>query len=165
MEKWPMFSRRSFLALTAALLVAPAVQAQVAVPPGTKLIIVRHADRTGENLNDRGKARAKALVGALAGMPIDAIYSPGFQRNLDTAAPLAAARGLAVTRIPADNPAARLMAEGAGKTIVWVGNKGNLQSIWDDLGAPGPAPLEYGDLFIVESGGNGPKVTRRRFEP
>ncbi len=160
-----MLDRRHFLGLIAAALIAAPAQAGIAIPPGTKLIIVRHADRTGEDLNEKGKARAQALVAALDGIPIDAIFSPGFNRNLDTAAPLAAARGLTVTRIPANNPAARLMFEGAGKTIVWIGNKGNLQSIWDDLAAPGPAPLEYGDLFIVEPGSSGPRVTRRRFGP
>ena len=158
-----MFTRRIFL-LAALSACAPA--SYVAMPKGTRLIILRHGDRTDENLNEKGRARAAALVPALEGIPIDAIYSPGIKRNLDTAAPLAAARGLTVQRIPAENPAARLMAEGAGKTIVWVGNKGNIASIWESLGAPDPAPLAYGDLFFVEPARLGsPRVTRRRFGP
>lgn len=97
-------------------------------------------------------------------MKIDRIYSPGLDRNLDTAAPLAAARGLEVTRIPPTGVAQRILPESAGQTVVWVGNKGNLTEIWDALAAPGAPPLEYGDLFFVESGRlGGPKVTRRRF--
>lgn len=160
-----MFHRRHFLSLTAAAtLSACATSGGVAIPPGTTLIAVRHADRAGEELTKAGRDRAEALVAALQGMPIDAIYAPGIKRNLDTAAPLAKARGLTVQRIPAENPAARLMAAGAGKTIVWIGNKGNLQSIWDALSAPEPAPLQYGDLFIVTRARIGsPIVERRRF--
>lgn len=162
-----MLHRRQFLILTTASLAACAAPGtRVAIPPGTKLIILRHADRYDEDLNDTGKARAQALVAALDGIAIDAIFSPGIKRNLDTAAPLARARGLTVQRIPAENPAAKLMAAGAGKTIVWVGNKGNLASIWDALAAPEPPPLDYGDLYIVERARVGsPIVTRRRFEP
>lgn len=162
-----MLHRRHFLCLAAAAtLTARIAEAQVAIPPGTKLITLRHADRTGEDLNDTGRIRAQALVGALDGIPIDAIYSPGWLRNLNTAVPLAQARGLTVQRIPAENPATQLMSEGAGKTIVWIGNKGNLQSIWDALAAPEPPPLNYGDLYIVERGYSGnPTVTRQYFGP
>jgi len=163
-----MLFRRQFLALggTALLAACASGGAQLTIPPGTTLIALRHGDRDGEALNDKGLARAAALVDALKGMPVDAIYAPGIQRNLDTAAPLAKSRGLSVQRIPAENPAARLMAQGAGKTIVWVGNKGNLQSIWDALGAPDPAPLQYGDLFIVTRARIGsPRVERRHFGP
>jgi len=160
-----MLHRRLFLALLALIFTAPLAHAQVAMPAGTTLIILRHADRLDEDLTAKGIARAQALVGALDGVKIDEIYSPGIKRNLDTAAPLAAARGLSVKRIPANNPAAKLMAQGGGKSIVWIGNKGNLQSIWDALNAPGPAPLEHGDLFIVTPGGLAPNVARRHFGP
>lgn len=141
---------------------ACAAPGQVDVPPGTTLIILRHADRTGEDLTETGVARAAALVPALAGLPIDAIYAPGIKRNLETAAPLAHARGLEVQRLPAENPAAQLMAAGSGKTIVWVGNKGNLQAIWDSLAAPEPPPLDYGDLFIVTRARVGSPLVERR---
>lgn len=158
--------RRLFLTLALAAMAACATPGLVAVPPDTTLIILRHADRAGEDLSDRGLARAQALVAALEGVEIDAIYSPGIQRNLDTAAPLAEARGLTVQRMAAENAASRLMAAGAGQTVVWVGNKGNLQSIWDSIAAPEPPPLEYGDLFIVTRARVGsPLVERRRFDP
>ena len=163
-----MLHRRLFLGLVVFLAACSTVSSpgQVPFPPDTTLIILRHADRTGEDLNETGLTRAQALVQALDGIPIDAIYSPGIQRNLDTAAPLAQARGLQIQRIPADNPAARLLAEGRGKTIVWVGNKGNLQSIWDAIAAPEPPPLTYGDLFIVTKARIGsPLVERRRHGP
>ena len=163
-----MLHRRLFLGLVVFLAACATISSpgRVPFPPDTTLIILRHADRTGEDLNETGLARAEALVGALDGIPIDAIYSPGIQRNLDTAAPLARARGLDIQRIPADDPAARLLSEGADKTIVWVGNKGNLQSIWDAIAAPEPPPLVYGDLFIVTKARVGsPLVERRRHGP
>lgn len=161
-----MLHRRHFLCLAAAALTAHTAQAQITIPPGTKLITLRHADRTGEDLNDTGRIRAQALVGALDGIPIDAIYSPSWARNLNTAVPLAEVRGLTIQHITAENPAIQLMSEGAGKTIVWIGNKGNLQSIWDALAAPEPPPLNYGDLYIIERGNSGnPEVTRQHFGP
>lgn len=135
----------------------------VALAPGTRLIVVRHGDRTDENLNDTGIARARALPAALEGVALDAIYSPGIQRNLDTAAPLAAARDMPVTRIPQERPAPIIARRSPGQSVIWIGNKGNLRSIWDDLDLPGEPPLGYGDLFIVTAGAGGALSVERRF--
>lgn len=157
--------RRTVIFLGIAALASCAGPGRVSVPPDTTLIILRHGDRTGDELNATGIARAHALVTALDGIPIDAIYSPGIQRNLDTAGPLSTARGLPVTRVAMENPAARIMSAGAGKTVVWIGNSGNLRSIWESLAAPGDPPVEYGDLFFVTPRANGaPMVARRRVE-
>ena len=157
--------RRSFVTLAlGAALAACAPGGQVQVPRDTTLILLRHADREGDQLSEKGRARAQALVTALEGVGIDRIYSPGLDRNLATAAPLAEARGLEITRIPPTGVAQRILSESAGQTVVWVGNKGNLTEIWEALAAPGEPPLDYGDLFFVEAGQfGGPKVTRRRF--
>ncbi len=159
-----MLTRRLFL--LSALAACTSKPRSVELPPGTRLIIYRHADRDGEDLSAKGIARAQAFADALKSERIDAIFSPGIQRNLDTARPLADAKGLTISRMPQENPTARLMREGAGKTIVWVGNKGNLAQIWADLGAQDPAPLAYGDLFIVTRGPGGiPRIERKRIEP
>ncbi|MDA7426192.1 histidine phosphatase family protein [Thalassococcus lentus] len=132
--------------------------------PNSTLIVVRHADRKDEDLTAAGRARARALVKALDGMKLDAIYSPGIKRNLDTAMPLSKARSLPITRRPQEAPTAPLVTEGAGKTVIWVGNKGNIAQIWEDLRLTDPAPLEYGDLFIVRSDATGAvTIERRRF--
>jgi probable phosphoglycerate mutase len=54
----------------------------------------------GVHLNDSGRQQAEALAARLDGIPIDAIYSSPLERAVETAAPLAAARGLAVTAQP-----------------------------------------------------------------
>jgi len=126
------------------------------------LIVLRHADREGDQLSAEGIARAEALPAALAGVAIDAIYSPGVQRNLDTAAPLAQKRGLDVIRIPATNVATRMFTGNSGKTLVWVGNKDNITNLWAEIDAPGTPPLTYGDLFIVELRANQPPLVVRR---
>lgn len=159
-----MFTRRSFVFGFPTACLLGCTPAEVAFPPSTKLIVVRHADRTGDDLNDKGRARAQALVGALDGVHIDRIYSPGMIRNLDTAAPLARARGLEITRHPTTNVAQGILPQNAGKTVIWIGNKPNLREIWTSLAAPGEPPLIYGEMAILELGRMGrPAVTRRRF--
>lgn len=73
-----------------------------------RLILVRHGETTanvallldtaepGADLTDTGRAQAAALVDTLDGTTIDAIYASSLVRTQQTAAPLAAARGLAV---------------------------------------------------------------------
>ncbi|MBY6162418.1 histidine phosphatase family protein [Mameliella alba] len=138
----------------------------LALAPNSTLIVTRHADRDGEDLNARGKERARALVMAVKEFEIDLIYSPGIKRNLDTAAPLSKARGLVVNRLPQEAPTGGLVQNGAGKTLIWIGNKGNIATIWEDLGLPEPMPIEYGDLHIVRADAQGRvTVERRRYGP
>lgn len=158
-------TRRHFTALALALPVAAcAPTGAVRLSPGSRLILLRHADRSGDQLSKDGIARARALPGALEGIEIDAIFSPSLERNIDTAQPLAKDRRLTIGRMPAAGMTPRLAAEAAGRSVVWVGNKGNLTEIWETLGAPGEPPLAYGDLFIIDAGPKGRlKVTRRHF--
>ncbi|MCU4655021.1 histidine phosphatase family protein [Roseibacterium sp. SDUM158016] len=160
--------RRSFLlcgtaSVAACQLADPTtVRGGVSLSPGTTLIVLRHAERDDEALSRQGHNRAQALVAALEGVPVDAIYTRDIPRNLETAAPLARARGLPVSVIAAENPASELARLGAGRTVVWVGNRDNLADIWTALDAPGEAPVVYGELFFV-SAGRPPQVDRRRF--
>lgn len=162
-------TRRSMmLVLSAAGLAACAPMARMTghrLAPNSRIIIYRHADRVDEDLTPQGIARAAAFAEALEGMPIDAIYSPGIQRNLDTAAPLASARGLPVNRVAGADIAGRIARLSSGRSIVWIGNTGNLGEIWEHLGLEAPAPVEYGDLFIVETDAAGTvSIDRRRVE-
>ena len=117
------------------------------------LIVVRHGERTGEDLNAEGLARAAALPGALASLAVDGIYAPDTRRNIDTATPLAQAKGLTVQVIPAVDVARAMFRRQPGGTLVWVGNKDNIVALWDEIGATGEPPLLYGDLVVVAMNG------------
>lgn len=136
--------------------------------PGTQIILVRHADREGDDLSAEGVARAAALPAAIADLPLDAIYSSEPQRNLDSAAPLSEARGLDTQVIQRADITGQILEIGQGNAIIWIGNSDNLREIWDEvLRLPrGDAPLTYGDIAIVEAGFGGvPEISRRRVEP
>ncbi|NVK58437.1 MAG: histidine phosphatase family protein [Rhodobacteraceae bacterium] len=132
--------------------------------PGSTLILTRHGDHTAseEMLKSRGRRRAEDLVRALDGNEIDAICSPGIARNLDTAAPLATARRLKVIRIRQEASAAALITE-AGRSVLFIGNKGDLSDIRETLAVPRPPPLEYRELAILRADAAGRvSIVRRR---
>jgi probable phosphomutase (TIGR03848 family) len=74
----------------------------------TQLLLIRHATNDslksdtlagwtpGVHLNDEGRAQAQALAARLEGVPIAAIYSSPLERAVQTAEPLAQARGLQI---------------------------------------------------------------------
>lgn len=148
--------RRNFLLMTGAAVLAACQPAQIQNADRVRFVVLRHADRTppGQMLNDVGRARAAALPSALAGVPIDAIYSADYQRNLDTVAPLARQRGLTPTVVEQATISAGLLphlANGrAGQTVLWVGNSTNLRTLWVELGARGNPPVNYGEISIVD---------------
>jgi hypothetical protein len=60
--------------------------------------------------------------------------------------------------------AARLVRDNPGKSVLWVGNTGNLKEIYADIGGEGAPPLNYGDLYIVRVPDRGPlQVTRSHY--
>ncbi|MGZ2256139.1 histidine phosphatase family protein [Roseobacter sp. A03A-229] len=132
----------------------------------TTIILVRHADRAGEVLNAQGEARAANLSDALSAYDLDAIYSPDILRNLQTAAPLSQARDLPVTIIAKERAGAQMSRAYPDGTVIWIGNKGNLRTIWEELGAPGDAPQEYGEIGVITlQPGGPPQVTRLQVLP
>lgn len=75
----------------------------------TLIFLIRHghndwADKKlagwtpGVHLNSNGQKQAEALVERLESIPFEAVYSSPLERTLETAAPLARARGLKVNR-------------------------------------------------------------------
>jgi len=75
----------------------------------THLIVIRHGETAWNRerrlqgqidipLNETGRAQARALAEALAGEPIDAVYTSDLGRAMETAAPLAETLGLQVRR-------------------------------------------------------------------
>ncbi len=164
--------RRTFLAslATTPLLAACAGGLRRATPGlevpkmGGTLIVIRHAERTSEDLNAEGIARAAALADALAGVEIDGIYAPATQRNIDTVTPLSEAKGLKVQVIPAVAIARTMFTRQPGGTLLWVGNKDNLEALWQEIGAGGEPPIQYGEMFIVPMDGlSAGRVERSRY--
>lgn len=164
------------LGITLAALVSGCAASPLRSPPGTSttVILLRHADRDeSTELNAKGRERAQALVAAVSGMGITAIYSPDVARNLDTVRPLAAYLGVEITTTPrvsvlaAKDIAKEILSKHAGGVVVYVGNvTGNLYAVYHQLGGTGTAPEEYGDLAILTVPDQGPvKVERRRFGP
>jgi probable phosphomutase (TIGR03848 family) len=76
----------------------------------TMLVLVRHGTtaatgsrlggHTDAGLDEAGRAQAEAVAERLAGVPLRAVYASPLQRTIDTAAPIAAKRGLAVQPCP-----------------------------------------------------------------
>jgi hypothetical protein len=136
----------------------------------TTIILTRHGDRDplAEELNDKGRLRAEALVEAVTGMNITAIYSPDLKRNLDTARPLAEHLGIEVQVLGTseNEVTTTILARHAGEVVIWIGNSGNLKRIYSLLGGKGAPPINYGDLYIVEVKDSGdPVVTKKRYGP
>ncbi len=142
--------RRAFLTgLTMCTLLAACTPQSVPYSARTTVILVRHADRTGEILNTQGLARAARLPQALADYELDAIYSPDISRNLQTAEPLSKALDLPVTIIPKERAGATMTRAYPEGTVIWIGNKGNLRTIWAELGGTGEAPQAYGEIGVI----------------
>lgn len=138
----------------------------------TTVILTRHGDRdTASNvLNEKGRARAQALVGEIGDMNITAIYCPDLVRNIDTAKPLANHLGVKIETIDdmlkIHDVFASIMGQHPGETILWVGNTSNLPQFYSRLGGEGAPPTKYGDLFIIKLEGDGsPEIIKKRYGP
>ena len=91
------------------------------------LLLIRHGEndysRTGKlagrlpgvNLNDRGRKQAEELGKAFANIPLAAIYSSPLERAMQTAEPIAKARGLTI--IPTPGLLEAHVGEWQGKSI------------------------------------------------
>ncbi|MCL4530811.1 MAG: histidine phosphatase family protein [Chloroflexi bacterium] len=96
----------------------------------------------GVHLNERGQKQAQALADALKEVPLKAIYSSPLERAMETAAPIAAARGLNVIQEPG------LLETNVGK---WQGRSLkalNLNKHWKVIQhAPSRAQFPEGETF------------------
>ena len=136
----------------------------------TTMILTRHGDRDplAEDLNDKGRLRAEALVEAVDDFNITAIYSPDLKRNLDTAQPLAKHLGIKVQVLGSskNEVTTTILTRNPGEVVIWIGNSGNLKGIYSLLRGEGAPPINYGDLYIVEVKDSGdPVVTKKRYGP
>jgi hypothetical protein len=138
----------------------------------TTVILIRHAERDNFfTITAQGHKRAQAIVDAVKGMDIMAIYSPDLERNLDTVTPLANHLGIDITLTPriskstVNKIVSEILTRHRGEVILLVGNgSGNLRLLHQRLGGTGEGPYTYGDLFIYTIPDQGPaKIKKSRY--
>ncbi|MEG3179714.1 SixA phosphatase family protein [Sphingomonas sp. LT1P40] len=153
----------TLLVLLACLIAAPAL---VKDPP---IYVVRHFDTpAGErdpNLLPAGKTRAEKLAKWFRGKKLKAIYVSDYKRTRQTAAPLAAAKGVTVeTYDPKGSPAIVARAKAAKIPVLIVGHSNTVPDIVEQLGGTRPADLrheDFGDVWTVRGG----KSKRAKINP
>ena len=139
-----------WVAIASLLLLAACMPTRQA-PPGVEFVIVRHAEKRSDDprdpqLTDAGLARAQRLAAALSSQPLAAVYATAYRRTQQTAAPSAAAHGLAVTTYDAKQDAREFAASlkqthGSG-TILVVGHSNTVPDIAAALCACVVAPIQ-----------------------
>ena len=128
----------------------------------TTVILVRHAEKSGEPGNDppltaEGRERANELARMLRNSGIQQIFTTNFARTKQTAQPIAKALGLepGVNKPGATyaNDIAKLIrSKHHGRTVLVVGHSNTTPEVMTALGvanAPSIADDEYDNLFIV----------------
>jgi broad specificity phosphatase PhoE len=132
----------------------------------TIVYLVRHAEKAlsadkNPPLSEAGVRRAEALAQTLGDAGVAAIYTTQFKRTIDTAAPLSARTGIAVTPLEVNHEntqayveqiARDIAAKHVGKTVVVVSHSNTLPLIVERLGGktvPAIKDDEYANLFVV----------------
>lgn len=138
----------------------------------TTVIVVRHAEKVADGSKDpalapEGAARAARYAAEFGGAGLAAVYATPYRRTRDTAAPVAAAAGVAVVEADPKDAAglAELIAdEHRGATVFVVGHSNTIGPIVQALGGEAPdevADAEYDNVFIVTVPRFGPVSTLR----
>jgi len=132
----------------------------------TVVYLVRHAEKAvsadnNPSLNEAGVRRAEALAQTLGDAGVTAIYTTQFKRTTDTAAPLSARTGIAVTPLEVNHDntqayveqlARDIVAKHGGKTVVVVSHSNTLPLIVERLSGktvPAIKDDEYANLFVI----------------
>jgi Histidine phosphatase superfamily (branch 1) len=180
-----MLSLSLLLGLVSCGFITPPIISQ----PGTTttIIMVRHAERDpglDPPLNAEGLIRAQKLAEVLGQNGVTAIYATDYERNRQTAAPLATKLGLTVgliavteltnTQALAANLGTEFLGKHAGGVVLLVGNvgsptfgtKGILEDMYRLFGGVGDAPNRYQDMTIIvvpEAGKGAPRIIRTTY--
>jgi broad specificity phosphatase PhoE len=163
-----MLRMRTLLAIILALLVA-ATLPQTARAADT-VFVMRHLqkmDGADPPLSAEGAANAQALANMLAKSGIKAIFATPTRRAMDSAQPLAAKLGIAITTYDPGNPDALVkMVAGVQGAVVVVGHSNTVPDLVTRLGGKQPIILgdqDYGSVFVVTQGDG--KVSEIKIRP
>jgi len=144
----------------------------------TTVIVVRHAEKADATadteLSEAGKARAAALVEAVAGANVKGIYTTQFKRTRNTAAPLAEKLGLTPVVVTsgadaaahAKDIAARIHKDYHGQTVLVVGHSNTAPAVVAALGGGDVGRIEepeFDHMYVVIIEGTNVKVVHSRY--
>lgn len=156
--------KRAIRIAVSAMVLAGAVSSAEAE---TVLILVRHAERVDESrdadLNDAGRARARALAAMLKDAGIQAIYSTDYRRTLETVKPTAESTSKLIEVYDGDNleDFAKDLRARDRRALV-VGHSDTTPELVKLLGGePGSpiAPDEYDRMYILTLSADGKAST------
>lgn len=150
--------------------------AAVQAAPHT-VILVRHAEKAAEpkgdpGLSAAGTQRAGQLAAALDHARIDHIVVSPFRRTRDTAAPLAASRGLTPSIVTAEGDTAAHVAavveavRSAEGSVLVVGHSNTVPAVIHALGGPELPWLcesSFGQVFVLHDFAEAPRLQRWRY--
>lgn len=158
--------------LVAAAVFAGGAQAQT-------VVLVRHAEKAAEpaadpGLTPAGEARAQALAAALKSARVSMVLTSPLLRTVRTAAPLAAASGVASRAVPLDEGgsahikavAAAARAAPPESTVVVVGHSNTIPEIAKALGhaqAEAIPDCRYDGLWVLRLGAAAPGAVSARY--
>jgi broad specificity phosphatase PhoE len=139
-----------------ALAILPTCAAQRAI------ILVRHAEKIGDDLNGKdvplskaGQERARLLAEMLKDSGITVIYATDTVRTRDTALPTARKLGLKIRNLEQRDPEAavrRMQHENANDVVLIVGHADTLPGLLEALGYRREIKIpsnDYTNLFVV----------------
>jgi broad specificity phosphatase PhoE len=142
------------------LFAAALLLALPALPATAQTYVMRHlntpAGEKDPDLTAGGKVNAERLVAWFKGKPLTTILVSDFKRTRQTAAPLAAERGITVRVYdPADTPALVALVRAEKGPVLVVGHSNTVPDVVEQLGGIRPAPLvheDFGDVWTITAG-------------
>jgi broad specificity phosphatase PhoE len=136
----------------------------------TTWLVVRHAERDGENdaLTDAGKTRAEVLQQLGTVLNVSAVYSTDFVRTKSTAQLLANSLGQEIQLYgqATDEWFEEVRKENEGGVVLIVGHSNTAGVIAGKLAGIEPFAIghdEYDSLFVVASAGDESSVVRLKY--
>jgi 2,3-bisphosphoglycerate-dependent phosphoglycerate mutase len=129
-------------------------------PPVLTVLLVRHAEKAEQPLNDpslspAGQERARTLTHVTQAAGIQAVYASEYLRTQQTVRPMADSLGLPIHILAADHVEQLVMtikSDHSGQVVLVAGHSDTVPQIVEKLGAEPVSPISestFDNLFIV----------------